>query len=115
VARWADVRSGHHVRTEHWTTAREQAAYVGRAITSGVAGPFTTTGYVWSDQYDVRIQHVGVRGRATGEVPTRDGSGRLFLHRDDGEVVGATALNAPRDLLDVRRALTAGGTTRDQA
>jgi 3-phenylpropionate/trans-cinnamate dioxygenase ferredoxin reductase subunit len=111
VARWADVRSGHHVRTEHWTTAREQAAYVARAVTSGVAGPFTTTGYVWSDQYDVRIQHVGARGTATGEVPTGDGRGRLFLHRDDGEVVGATALNAPRDLLAVRRALTAGGTT----
>ncbi|WP_281290416.1 oxidoreductase C-terminal domain-containing protein [Pseudonocardia cypriaca] len=66
---------------------------------------------MWSDQYDVRIQHVGARGTATGEVATGDGHGRLFLHRDDGEVVGATALNAPRDLLAVRRALTAGGTT----
>jgi NADPH-dependent 2,4-dienoyl-CoA reductase/sulfur reductase-like enzyme len=109
VARWEDAEVGTSRRTEHWTTAREQAVYVAEAITGGLPSrPFTTTGYVWSDQHGVRIQHVGNCDGATTtrRQPADDGHGELFLHSRGCTVVGATAFNAPRSLLAVRRSLT---------
>ncbi|MFJ8815167.1 NAD(P)/FAD-dependent oxidoreductase [Amycolatopsis thermoflava] len=104
-ARWFDVASRRPVRLEHWTSAREQAAFVAGAITGdGAATAFTTTGYVWSDQHGVRIQHAGRCGTSTTPtVPA--GGGQLFLHHDGDELVGATAFDAPRALLALRRRL----------
>ncbi len=109
VAAWTDPVTGRTRRTEHWTTAREQASYVADALVDGGArGPFSTTGYVWTDQHGVRIQHVGEAGPGTETrvEPTRDGRGRLFVHHRDDVVTGATGFDAPRDLLAVRRLLT---------
>ncbi len=103
-ARRFDPVTGRETRTEHWTAAREQASWVARALTgTRPATEYTTTGYVWSDQHGVRIQHVG-RGDAATTTTGRDG---LFLHHDGGELVGATAFDAPRELLAIRRRLAA--------
>ena len=109
VARWDDTELGRSRRTEHWTTAREQAVYVAEAITGGPASrPFTSTGYVWSDQHGVRIQHVGSYDGSTitRRQPVDGEHGELFLHCRADTVVGATAFDAPRNLLAVRRSLT---------
>lgn len=106
VARWRDPLTGRHRRLEHWTAAREQAALVAANIAAGERAAFSTTEYVWSDQHGIRIQHVGHVGSRTGRSPAR-GEGTLFIHREDGEVVGATAFDAAHDLLAVRRTLTA--------
>jgi 3-phenylpropionate/trans-cinnamate dioxygenase ferredoxin reductase subunit len=107
-ARWFDVASSRPVRLEHWTAAREQAAFVAGALTGdGATTAFTTTGYVWSDQHGVRIQHVGRWDAATttSSSPAGDGRGLLFVHHDGDEPAGATAFDAPRDLLALRRRL----------
>lgn len=108
AARWPED-SGRLVRTEHWTGAREQASVVAHNLLHP-ASPrsYRSAGYVWSDQHGVKIQHVGRSGTdlPARVVPTSDGTGQLFQHLLDGRVVGATAFDAPRDLLTVRRLLT---------
>ncbi|MGI6872028.1 NAD(P)/FAD-dependent oxidoreductase [Amycolatopsis sp. 3B14] len=103
-ARWFDVVRRRPVRMEHWTAAREQASFVAGVIVGDApAAAFSTTGYVWSDQHGVRIQHVGRVDAATTTSSIPTGGGQLFLHHDGDELVGATAFDAPRDLLAFRR------------
>ena len=47
-----------HVRTEHWTSAAAQGAAVARAIL-GRSEPADDVPYFWSDQFGLRLQHVG--------------------------------------------------------
>ncbi len=103
VARWAGRRH------EHWTSAVEQAAAVGRTLAApGSPAASASDGYVWSDQYDWKVQLAGETGphlrpevvsSATGEVP------RLAaLYRDAaGVLVGVAALNWPKAFLTCRR------------
>lgn len=109
VARRRDPRTGTTERAEHWTAAREQANVVGRNIALGAEGDRVHhhgVGYVWSDQYGVRIQHVGRTGSQVHEQPG-EGSSRVFVYTQDGEVVGATGLDAPAEVLKLRRDLSA--------
>lgn len=106
VAAWTDAATGRMRRTEHWTTAREQAAYVANAMVDGEPrAPFSTTGYVWSDQHGVRIQHVGEAGRDTVTSSEPTDRGRLFVHYRGDAITGATGFDAPRELLAIRRLL----------
>ncbi|WP_199434230.1 NAD(P)/FAD-dependent oxidoreductase [Qaidamihabitans albus] len=116
VAAWTDAATGRVRRTEHWTTAREQASYAANAIVDPAPQrPFRTTGYVWSDQHGVRIQHVGEADATTttrSQPAGGDERGWLFVHHRGDDVVGATAFNAPRELLEIRRRLA---DTRNEA
>ena len=47
-----------HVRVEHWTSAAGQATSVAQAIL-GRERPYDDLPYFWSDQFGLRLQHVG--------------------------------------------------------
>lgn len=78
VARWA----GH--RTEHWTSAGDQAVAVAHDIL-GVDAPPTPVPYFWSDQFGLKIQLVG-RPEGADEVLPLLGEGL-----DGGPVRGTVA------------------------
>lgn len=112
VARWFHPRHGRLVRAEHWTNAVEQAACVAHNIVHpGTPRAHAPVEYVWSDQYDWKIQ---LAGRTGGElahvlVPGPDPA-RSFavLYADPGgTLAGAVVVNWPRALLTARRALAA--------
>jgi 3-phenylpropionate/trans-cinnamate dioxygenase ferredoxin reductase component len=89
-----------HVRSETWTRAREQAVVVAMALCGQpTASASEAPAYYWSDQYHLKIQ---VAGSPKGElnVVRGDMSADSFsiLHLAGGRLVGATAINAPRDL-----------------
>ena len=65
-----------HVRTEHWTSAAAQGAAVARAIL-GRSAPADDVPYFWSDQFGMRLQHVG-HGVGLGQRRPR-GRPRLVL------------------------------------
>ena len=54
---------GEVMRIEHWTNAAEQGVYVGERLIRAARGepmePFAPVPFVWSDQYDVKIQCAG--------------------------------------------------------
>jgi NADPH-dependent 2,4-dienoyl-CoA reductase/sulfur reductase-like enzyme len=107
VARWFHPLFGEHIRVEHWTTAGEQAAVVARNILAAdpeQLTPYTGVPYFWSDQYDIRVQFAGHRRPGERFVPVPDDvPGRhVALQARNGVLVGALAINAPRELLRYR-------------
>lgn len=66
VVRWRHPGHQEDVRVEHWTNAAEQAACVAHNITHpDELRSYAPTEYVWSDQYDWKIQIAGRPHRAT--------------------------------------------------
>jgi NADPH-dependent 2,4-dienoyl-CoA reductase/sulfur reductase-like enzyme len=108
------------MRLEHWTNATEQGIAAGARLLLGDdsdAEPFAPVPFVWSDQYDVKIQVAGhVRG--DDRIKVVDGSldERRFVAavgRGD-RLVGAVGFSRPRVLMQYRR-LVAEGTSWDDA
>ena len=119
VARWPNPRfGGTPMRIEHWTNAVEQAHHAARSLLAGPAAePFAPVPYVWSDQYDTKIQVVGhLPGAERSEVVAGDLEARRFVvaYGRDGRVVGAVGFDQPRLVMQAR-ALIAAGAAFDEA
>jgi NADPH-dependent 2,4-dienoyl-CoA reductase/sulfur reductase-like enzyme len=112
VARWPNALFGEEMRVEHWTNAAEQGGAVAANLLAApdAVQPFAPVPFVWSDQYDAKIQIVG-RGRAGDEVRVVHGAvaDRRFvaLYRRDDRLVGAIGFNMPKLLMGYRRLLRA--------
>jgi len=110
LARWPNPRfGGESMRLEHWTNATESGVHAARRLLGDVE-PFAPVPFVWSDQYDVKIQTVG-RCIASDEMTVVDGSleERRFVaaFARDGRLVGAVAFSRPRPLMMLRREIGA--------
>jgi NADPH-dependent 2,4-dienoyl-CoA reductase/sulfur reductase-like enzyme len=109
VARWTHPLFGESVRVEHWTNANEHADIVA----SSIAGEPKVAGgvpYVWSDQYDRKIQIVG-RPAASDDLTVLEdpADGRhVAVYERAGRVVGMLSIGSPRNMLRGRRAIAAG-------
>ena len=105
VAAWADG-SGLPRRHEHWTSAADQGVAVARDILGQdpVALPLP---YFWSDQYDVKIQMLGLAERSDVVEPVTIDGRKLFLYLRDGTLAAAVGLGAPRQLMPLRAAVAA--------
>jgi NADPH-dependent 2,4-dienoyl-CoA reductase/sulfur reductase-like enzyme len=62
VARWWHPLYERHLRIEHWDRAARQGAAAARTLLAGPgrAQPYDDIPYFWSDQYDVKLQMLGV-------------------------------------------------------
>jgi NADPH-dependent 2,4-dienoyl-CoA reductase/sulfur reductase-like enzyme len=104
AASWSTTHS-RRVRLEHWTSAAGQAAVVARAILGGEP-EVTATPYFWSDQFGLRLQHVGF---AEGwERIVLDGDETSLAARylaQDGRLVAALLVNRPQQVGSFRREL----------
>jgi NADPH-dependent 2,4-dienoyl-CoA reductase/sulfur reductase-like enzyme len=105
------LADGENIRIEHWTVAAEQGRLAGRNVLAEPAErkPYDTPPYFWSDQYDARIQSVGLPGRAERlEVleAAPDGSRLICGGERAGRLVGVIAINAAKRLVHYRQALT---------
>ncbi len=101
------LRGSEPVRVEHWTAAVEHGMAVGRNLVApGEAQPYNSVPFVWSDQYDARIQIAG-HPDADDEVDVLVGSGRSFLagYRRNGRLSAVMALDAIRPFVRFRRLL----------
>jgi phthalate 3,4-dioxygenase ferredoxin reductase subunit len=114
VARWFHPGHREHVRVEHWTNAVDQ----GQCAAHNIAHPdqlrdYRPVEYVWSDQYDWKVQIVGrptrgtrheVVGELTGEKPRA----AVLYADDDGHLCGAVTVNWPKALVQCRRLVPQG-------
>ena len=109
VARWPHpLAGGDLIRVEHWTNAAEHGIHAGRnaVLEPGERAPFEGIPSFWSDQYDTKIQSIGLVHLATRlEVveESEDGSRLVAVAVDDGVLVGAVGFNAARRLPAYRR------------
>jgi NADPH-dependent 2,4-dienoyl-CoA reductase/sulfur reductase-like enzyme len=114
VARWLDPAGREYLRVEHWTNAAEQAQSVAQAICHPDSRPHHPLEYVWSDQYDWKIQIVGrpLRGVPTevlGQFTDHPAKAAALYGDEDGLLVGAVTVNWPKALLACRRLIGLGG------
>lgn len=113
VARVVNRWHGESPRIEHWTNAVEQGVHAAENVLAGpgASTSFSSVPYFWSDQYDRKIQFVGV-ARRHDEMVIVDGSladRRLVaLFRRGDRVVACLAVNHPRALIRYRKLLAAG-------
>jgi len=116
VARWPNpLFDGAPMRLEHWTNATEQGVHAARRLL-GHTEPFAPVPFVWSDQYDRKIQTVGVVS-ADADVHVAHGTfdDRQFvaLFGRAGRLVGALGFNRPRLVMQYRRIIAERGSWDD--
>lgn len=118
VARWHHNKHGEDIRIEHWTNAVEQASCVAYNIVHP-DGPreYTPVEYVWSDQYDWKIQVVGRVGGSANDVvighPEVHGRFAALYTTDGVNLRGAAVVNWPKALVACRRAMGTGITVKE--
>jgi phthalate 3,4-dioxygenase ferredoxin reductase subunit len=111
VARWPHPELAAPVRAEHWTNAADQARCVAHNITHpGSPEAYQPSGYVWSDQYDWKVQVAGLRASAVAEwvigAPEGQRPQVIVLHADAaGRLCAVVGLNWPRAFTQCRRML----------
>jgi 3-phenylpropionate/trans-cinnamate dioxygenase ferredoxin reductase subunit len=117
VCRWPNpLFGGAAMRLEHWTNAAEQGVAAGARLLADDPAPYAPVPFVWSDQYETKIQVVGhVRG--DDEIVVVDGStdelrfvaavGRA------GRLVGAIGFSRPRVVMQYRRMIAEGASWDD--
>jgi 3-phenylpropionate/trans-cinnamate dioxygenase ferredoxin reductase component len=97
-----------HVRVEHWTSASGQGAAVAHAIL-GRERPHDELPYFWSDQFGLRLQHVGHAERWAFVELEGDSDSFAARYRDpEGRLLAALLANRPREVGALRRELAAG-------
>jgi 3-phenylpropionate/trans-cinnamate dioxygenase ferredoxin reductase subunit len=113
VARWPNPLFGESMRVEHWTNAIEQAGAAAERLLGGPAAakPFAPVPFVWSDQYERKIQiagRVGPRDEMRVVHGTLAERRFLALFGRAGRLVGALAMNRPRQLVATRKQIREG-------
>jgi NADPH-dependent 2,4-dienoyl-CoA reductase/sulfur reductase-like enzyme len=105
VARSFRPSLGDHVRVEHWTSAAGQGASVAHAILDSPQ-PYDELPYFWSDQFGLRLQHVGhPHGWEHAEIEGDSSSFCVRYHDGGGRLLGALVANRPGDVGALRREL----------
>ncbi|MFB4266109.1 NAD(P)/FAD-dependent oxidoreductase [Nonomuraea sp. GTA35] len=114
VARWPhNLYGGTLVRIEHWSNANDQGAAAALNLLAGPenAKPFADLPSFATHVHGARVQTAGLPHLADeSRIVTGDpGEGRFAVaFAKDGALVGAAAVNAPKDLIRIKRAIAAG-------
>jgi phthalate 3,4-dioxygenase ferredoxin reductase subunit len=114
VARWFHPDRLEATRVEHWTNAVEQAAcVVHNLVNPHDMRSYRPVEYVWSDQYDWKIQIVGrprvAEGhRLIGDTGVSRPRWAALYVGGTGSLVGAVTVNWPRASIECRRRVAAG-------
>jgi NADPH-dependent 2,4-dienoyl-CoA reductase/sulfur reductase-like enzyme len=116
IARWPNpLFDGVMMRLEHWTNATEQGVHAARRLLGHVE-PFAPVPFVWSDQYDRKIQTVGI---VSADAEMHVAHGALADHQfvalfgKGDRLVGALGFNRPRVVMQYRRIIAERGSWAD--
>ena len=116
-ARWVnplfgDPPMGEAMRVEHWTNAAEQgaaaAANLLRVLGGEQAQPFESVPFVWSDQFDSRIQFVGRPHPEHNEIVHLAGDAHgpfAVLYGNGGRLRAALGVSMPKLVMPFRALL----------
>lgn len=109
------LAGGEEIRIEHWTNAAEQGAVAGRnaVVPAAERRSYQAVPSFWSDQYDAKIQAVGLPSVAARLEVVEESPDRRRLvaaGMREGRVVAAVAINAARRLPWYRRTIGDGAT-----
>jgi 3-phenylpropionate/trans-cinnamate dioxygenase ferredoxin reductase subunit len=104
--RWA---GGRRLRMESVQNAHDQASVAAKAIV-GVPEPYRAMPWFWSNQYDLRLQSVGLSISHDATIVRGDRAARSFsvLYLLEGRVIALDCVNATRDYVQGRRLIESG-------
>jgi NADPH-dependent 2,4-dienoyl-CoA reductase/sulfur reductase-like enzyme len=118
VARWPNTRFDEFRRVEHWDNAVRQAEHAARRLLGVTTEAYAPVPWVWSDQYDRKIQVAGSTG-ASDEVRVvwddRDAGRLLALYRRGAALAGVFGINAARHVTRFRGLMARETTAWDDA
>lgn len=99
---------GRYVRLESVPSAQEQARTAAMTLCGG-AVPHAAVPWFWSDQYEFKLQMVGIADGYDDQVVRGDIASDSFavLYLKEGAIISATTVNRPQDFTLARR-LVAG-------
>jgi 3-phenylpropionate/trans-cinnamate dioxygenase ferredoxin reductase subunit len=102
-------RGGPGIRIESVQNANDQAATAARAI-CGLPVPEAATPWFWSNQYDLKLQTMGLSLGHDATLLRGDPGLRSFslLYLRRGAVIAADCINATRDYVQSRQLIEAG-------
>ena len=103
------------IRVESVQNATDQAIVVAKSI-AGTPAPYRAVPWFWSNQFDLRLQTVGLSTGHDAVVVRGDPAQRSFslVYLREGRVIALDCVNATRDYVQ-GRALVAAGATLDEA
>ena len=104
-----DFADGLPIRLESVQNASDMATTVAKALT-GAPEVYHAVPWFWSNQYDLRLQTVGLSSGHDAEVVRGDPASRAFstVYLKEGRVVALDCVNMVRDYVDGRALVTAG-------
>lgn len=99
---------GAMIRLESVQNANDQAAVVAKAITGNLQ-PYRATPWFWSNQYDLRLQTVGLWSGSDSTVVRGDPETRSFsvIYLKEGRIVALDCVNSVRDYVQGRKLVEA--------
>jgi 3-phenylpropionate/trans-cinnamate dioxygenase ferredoxin reductase subunit len=100
---------GATVRVESVQNANDQATVVARTIV-GQAAAYDAVPWFWSNQYDLKLQTVGLSTGHDDVVLRGDPANRSFslVYRRHGQVIALDCVNAVKDYVQGRKAVAEG-------
>jgi 3-phenylpropionate/trans-cinnamate dioxygenase ferredoxin reductase subunit len=98
---------GMRIRLESVHNAHEMGATVAKTL-CGTPTPYHSLPWFWSDQYDLKLQTVGVSIGHDAEIVRGDPAKRSFsvVYLKNGRVVALDCVNQARDYVQGRRLVT---------
>jgi 3-phenylpropionate/trans-cinnamate dioxygenase ferredoxin reductase subunit len=111
-----DFAGGARIRLESVQNANDQASVVAKAIV-GQPAPYHAVPWFWSNQYDLRLQTVGLSGGHDEVIVRGDPANRSFsvIYLRQGRVLALDCVNATKDYVQGRALVTGGiAPPRDQ-
>ncbi|WP_284163459.1 FAD-dependent oxidoreductase [Frigidibacter sp. SD6-1] len=105
----ACMRIGQGLRIESLQNANDQATVAAKAI-AGNAVPYRATPWFWSNQYDLRLQTVGLSAGHDETVIRGNPEERRFsvVYLRRGTVIALDCINSPKDCMQGRKLVEAG-------
>jgi 3-phenylpropionate/trans-cinnamate dioxygenase ferredoxin reductase subunit len=106
ASRFAD---GQVIRLESVQNANDMATCVAKAIT-GDPQPYAATPWFWSNQYDLKLQTVGLSAGHDATVLRGDPATRSFavLYLRQGKLIACDAVNSIKDYVQARKLVEEG-------
>ncbi|MDE2284953.1 MAG: FAD-dependent oxidoreductase [Hyphomicrobiales bacterium] len=93
---------GGRVRLESWSNAQNQAIAAAKAML-GAAAPYRDVPYFWSDQYETKLQILGLFANYNDVVRRGDGERFISFYMNDDRIAAVAAANQPKELAVARR------------
>jgi 3-phenylpropionate/trans-cinnamate dioxygenase ferredoxin reductase component len=97
------------IRLESVQNANDQAGVVARAI-CGDAQPYKATPWFWSNQYDLKLQTVGLSGGHDAAILRGNPAERSFsvAYLKDGKIIAIDCVNMVKDYVQARKLIEQG-------